>query len=137
ERLDEEAVKGRPLRAEAMKYLEDRSGRAAAEDVGYRLVRTMRLQIRNDIFSTLTAAARLKYPDTKFSPSAQFEGPLWQLVTRQPAHMLDPRYSSWRQSLLASVDETLQALICQCGTFSQCTWEAQNTLSWWHPLSQA
>src|SRR5690606_38964724 len=77
--LDQEAVQGQPLRAEARKYLEDWSGRAAAEDVGYRLVRAMRLQIRDDVFATLTAAARIKYPDTKFSPSAQFEGPLWQL----------------------------------------------------------
>jgi penicillin amidase len=137
ELLDEDAVKGRPLRAEARKYLEDWSARAAASDVGYRLVRAMRLQIRNDVFATLTAAARLKYPETTFSPSAQFEGPLWQLVTRQPAHMLDPRYSSWEEALLASVDAALEALISECRTLSQCTWGAQNTLSMRHPLSQA
>ncbi|HEY0940730.1 MAG TPA: penicillin acylase family protein [Steroidobacter sp.] len=137
ELLDEDALQGRPLRAEARKYLEEWSGRATAEDVGYRLVRAMRLQIRSDVFATLTAAARLKYPDTKFSPSAQFEGPLWQLVTRQPAHMLDPRYASWEEALLASVDASLQSLISECGTLSQCTWGAQNTLSMRHPLSQA
>lgn len=137
ELLDEDAVKGRPLRAEARKYLEDWSARAAAEDVGYRLVRAMRLQIRQDVFGTLTAAARIKYPGTKFSPSAQFEGPLWQLVTRRPAHMLDPRYASWEDSLLASVDAAIQELLQECGALSQCTWGAQNTLSMRHPLSQA
>lgn len=137
ELLDERAVKGQPLRAEARKYLEDWSARAAAEDVGYRLVRAMRLQIRQDIFATLTAAARIKYPDTKFSPSAQFESPLWQLVTRRPAHMLDPRYSSWEDSLLASVDAAIQELLRDCTGLNQCTWGAQNTLAMRHPLSQA
>ncbi|MBM0107940.1 penicillin acylase family protein [Steroidobacter sp. S1-65] len=137
ELLNTDAVKGQPLRAEARKYLEDWSARAAAEDVGYRLVRAMRLQIRKDIFESLTAVARIKYPETKFAPSAQFEGPLWQLITRQPAHMLDPRFGSWEEALLASVDAALQALIAECNTLSQCTWGAQNTLVMRHPLSQA
>lgn len=137
ELLDERAVKGQPLRAEARKFLEDWTARAAADDVGYRLVRAMRLQIRQDIFATLTAAARIKYPDTKFSPSAQFEGPLWQLVTRQPMHMLDPRFRSWDEALLASVDGAIQELLQECTSLSQCTWGAQNTLAMRHPLSQA
>lgn len=137
ELLDEDAVKGRPLRAEARRFLEEWSARAAAEDVGYRLVRTMRLQIRHDVFASLTATARAKYPDTKFSPSAQFEGALWQLVTRRPAHMLDPHYASWEEELLASVDTALKALMQECSSLSQCTWGAQNTLAMRHPLSQA
>lgn len=137
ELLDASAVKGRPLRAEARKYLEDWAARASVEDVGYRLVRAMRLQIRQDTFATLTATARVKYPDTKFSPSAQFEGPLWQLVTRQPAHLLDPRHATWEEALLASVDSAIQELLKECSTLSQCTWGAQNTLAMRHPLSQA
>jgi penicillin amidase len=137
ELIDERAVQGQPLRAEARKFLEDWSARAEADDVGYRLVRAMRLQIRQDVFESLTAAARLKYPKTKFSPSAQFEGPLWQLVTKQPAHMLDPRYPKWDDALLASVDAALKALVRECGSLSQCSWGAQNTLAMRHPLSQA
>ncbi|MDY6945406.1 MAG: penicillin acylase family protein [Pseudomonadota bacterium] len=137
ELLDEDAVKGHPLRAEARKFLEDWAARAAAEDVGYRLVRAIRLQIRQDVFSTLTAPARIKYPDTKFSPSAQFEGPLWQLVTRQPVHLLDPRFAKWDDALLASVDAALQGLLRECSGLNQCTWGAQNTLAMRHPLSQA
>lgn len=137
ELIDQAAVQGQPLRAEARKFLEDWSARAAAEDVGYRLVRAMRLQIRQDVFETLTAAARLKYPNSRFSPSAQFEGPLWQLVNRRPAHMLDPRYPNWDAALLASVDTALKKLVQECGTLAQCTWGTQNTLSMRHPLSQA
>lgn len=137
ELLDKDAVQGQPLRAEARKFLEDWSARADADDVGYRLVRAMRLQIRQDVFESLTAPARLKYPQTKFSPSSQFEGPLWQLVTRRPAHMLDPRHANWDEALLASVDTALHELVNECTTLSQCTWGEQNTLEMRHPLSQA
>ncbi len=70
-------------------------------------------------------------------PSAQFEGPLWQLVTRRPAHMLDPRYASWEDALLASVDAAIRELQRECTSLNQCTWGAQNTLAMRHPLSQA
>lgn len=135
--LDEPALQGRPLRAEARKFIEDWSGRASAEDVGYRLVRAMRLQIRQDVFDSLTATARAKFSETRFSPSAQFEAPLWQLVTQRPLHLLDPRHLSWEAALLASVDTALQELQQECTTLKQCTWGAQNRLAMRHPLSQA
>ncbi len=135
--LNKRALAGQPLRAEARKYIEDWSGRAAAEDVGYRLVRAMRLQIRQDIFESLTASARARFPETRFSPSPQFEGPLWQLVTQRPAHLLDPRHANWNASLLASIDAALQELHEECATLKVCTWGAQNTLNMRHPLSQA
>jgi penicillin amidase len=135
--LDERALAGQPLRAEARPFIEGWSGRAAAEDVGYRLVRSMRLRIRQDVFESLTAAARGRFPATQFSPSAQFEGPLWQLVTQRPAHLLDPRHANWEAALLASVDAALQELHQECATLKLCTWGAQNTLKMRHPLSQA
>jgi len=135
--LNEGALAGQPLRAEARRYIETWSGRAAAEDVGYRLVRAMRLQIRQDVFESLTATARAKFPETTFSPSSQFEGPLWQLVTQRPNHLLDPRHARWDEALLASIDAALQELQQECATLQRCTWGAQNRLSMRHPLSQA
>jgi penicillin G amidase len=137
ELLDGRALRNQLLRAEARTLMEDWSGRAMAEDVGYRIVRTMRLQIREDVFESLTAMARAKFPETKFSPSAQFEAPLWQLVTQRPMHLLDPRFQSWEDALLASVDTALQELQQQCPNLKRCTWGAQNTLSMRHPLSSA
>lgn len=135
--LNQPALQGQPLRAEARKFIQGWSGRAAAEDVGYRLVRAMRLQIRQDVFESLTATARARFAETRFSPSAQFEAPLWQLVTQRPLHLLDPRHQSWEEALLASVDTALQELQQECTTLNQCTWGAQNRLAMRHPLSQA
>jgi len=135
--LDDKALRDRPLRAEARTLIEDWTGRAMAEDVGYRIVRTLRLQIRKDVFDSLTALARAKFPETKFTPSTQFEAPLWQIVTERPLHLLDPRYASWQDALLASIDKSLSELQTECPEIKRCTWGAQNTLAMRHPLSHA
>ena len=99
-----------PLRAQARELIEHWSGRAAVDDAGYRIVRAARSQVRKDVFESLTALARQRFPATKFAPSAQFEGPLWQLVTQRPAHLLDPHYDSWEAALLGSLDRALAIL---------------------------
>lgn len=135
--LDDAALADHPARAQAKQLVEKWSARAAAGDVGYTIVRAFRLQVRKDVFDTLTAAARLKYPQTTFEPSGQFEGALWQLVTQRPAHLLDPRYARWEDWLLASLDVATEALTRDCGELAQCNWGRQNTLSMRHPLSRA
>jgi penicillin G amidase len=139
--IDAQALNDNPARADARRLISNWSGHAAAGDVGYRLVRTIRLQVRKDVFESLTAMARARFPDAHFVPGAQFEGPLWQLVTQRPQHLLDPRYDTWRAALLASVDAVLGQLDEECGNgheaLESCTWGAQNMLSMRHPLSPA
>ena len=135
--LDERALADHPLRAQARALIEGWSGRAAAEDAGYRIVRTARSQVRKDVFESLTAIARKRFPNVKFAASAQFEGPLWQLVTQRPTHLIDPRYPSWEAALLGSLDRTLADLETECEELKRCTWGAENTLRMRHPLSAA
>jgi penicillin amidase len=135
--LDDRAVAGNPLRAQARDLIEQWSARAAADDAGYRIVRATRSQIRKDVYESLTALARQQFPQTKFVPSAQFEAPLWQLVTQRPAHLLDPRYPSWEAALLGSLDRVLDDLQKGCEELQRCTWGEGNTLRMRHPLSAA
>ncbi len=135
--LNDKALAGQPLRAQARQLIEKWSGRAAVDDAGYRIVRAARLQVRKDVFESLTAAARQRYPETKFAPSAQFEGPLWQLVTQRPAHLLDPHYDSWDAALLGSLDRALAELHKECDELQRCTWGESNVLHMRHPLSSA
>lgn len=137
ELLDERALAGHPLRAQARQLIEHWSGRAAADDAGYRVVRVTRSQVRKDVFESITALARERFPQTKFTPSAQFEGPLWQLVTQRPAHLLDPHYDSWDAALLGSFDRALADLEKQCKELQRCTWGEVNVLHMRHPLSAA
>jgi penicillin amidase len=135
--LDERALAGQPLRAQARELVQHWSGRAAAEDAGYRIVRSVRAQIRKDVYESLTALARQRHALTKFTPSAQFEGPLWQLVTQRPTHLLDPRHDSWQAALVGSLDRALATLQEQCKELSRCTWGEGNVLRMRHPLSSS
>jgi penicillin amidase len=135
--LNDVAVAGHPLRAQARQLMQQWSGRAGADDAGYRIVRAARLQIRDDVFESLTAVARAEFPKTPFAPSTQFEGPLWQLVTQRPVHLLDPKYASWDAALLASLDRALAQLQGECKELQRCTWGKRNVLHMSHPLSAA
>ncbi len=135
--LDERALADHPLRAQARALIENWSGRAGADDAGYRIVRGARSQVRKDVFESLTAIARKRFPHVKFEASAQFEGPLWQLVTQRPTHLVDPHYPSWEAALLGSLDRVLADLEKKCEELKRCTWGAENTLRMRHPLSAA
>jgi penicillin amidase len=124
-----------PDRKAARDLVERWSARATTDDVGYGIVRAFRLQVHKDVFGTLTATARLKFPQSDFNPSPQFEGSLWQVVTQRPSHLLDPRYATWEDALLAALDGALDSLKQQCGSLQQCTWGRQNVLAMRHPLS--
>jgi penicillin amidase len=130
-------VNKNPLRKQARDLIEHWSGRAAVDDAGYRIVRAARAQIRKDVYDSLTALARQRYPQTKFTPSAQFEGPLWQLVTQRPMNLLDPHYDSWEAALVGSLDRVLMSLQEECKELRRCTWGEGNVLQMRHPLSGA
>jgi penicillin amidase len=135
--LPENKVKNNPLHKQARDLIEHWSGRAAVDDAGYRIVRAARAQIRKEVYESLTALARQRYPQTKFTPSAQFEGPLWQIVTQRPLNLLDPHYDSWEAALLGSLDRALMSLQEECKELRRCTWGKGNVLQMRHPLSAA
>jgi penicillin G amidase len=126
-----------PLRSQARDFVARWSAHAAIDDVGYRIVRAFRTQARTDVFNALTAPARVEFPTTTFAPSTQFEAPLWQLVSRRPQHLLDPKYRNWEEALLGSLDATLAALVKTCSALERCTWGSANELAMRHPLSTA
>jgi penicillin amidase len=69
--------------------------------------------------------------------SAQFEGPLWALVTERPLHMLDSKFASWDDALRSSMSAALEQMRGECGELKVCTWGARNRLAMRHPLSSA
>jgi penicillin amidase len=135
--LTPDAVQSHAARAKALQQIRNWSAHAATQDVGYRIVRAFRLQVRDQVFNSLIAAARKQSPLAKFQPSAQFEGPLWQMIVDQPAHLLSSTYSNWNEALLHALDQTLAELQSECGSIADCSWGRQNTLVMRHPLSSA
>ncbi|MBU2678270.1 MAG: penicillin acylase family protein [Gammaproteobacteria bacterium] len=137
--LDESVVGGDAELAEYRRLVENWVPRAAAESVGYRLVRAFRLEVERRVFHALMAPARKAYgDDVELRRSNQFEAPLWALVTTRPLHMLPSDYASWQELMVAAVrrnidyyNETFE------GPLSRRTWGEINTAAIRHPLSRS
>ena len=125
-------------RGELRALVERWGGRAAVGSAGYRMVRTFRRVVARDVFAPLTAACREVAPDFRYMDHFnQYEGPLWQLVSRRPPHLLDPRYGSWDALLLAAADEVVALHAEQGPRLADRTWGERNTTAIDHPLSEA
>lgn len=137
EALDPEALRGHPDRQEFRRLVEDWGARAAVDSVGYRLVRTFHALLALDVFPPLTAPVRKLDPEFRYPESfSEFEGPLWELVTERPPNLLDPRYETWNEQILAAVDETV-AYLKRSGPLEGRTWGERNTTAIRHLLSPA
>jgi penicillin amidase len=137
QRLDAQALEGNARRTEARELVNAWKGHAAVDSAGFRIVRAWRDRMRRQVFASLTSAVPHAAPLEELRPPSQFEGPLWQLVSGEPAHLLDPRYPDWRTFELSVLDEVLTDLAEQCETLAACTWGRQNRARFRHPLSRA
>jgi penicillin amidase len=127
-----------PPRAEFKRLVESTwTGRASADSVAYRLVRTFRTNFVRDVMTTLTAPARTIDPTFDYTRSFRGEGPVWQLVTEKPAHLLSPKHASWEAWLLAAVDTSIVELTTDNRQLSAQTWGDANRGQITHPLAGA
>jgi penicillin amidase len=136
--LDGPAVSADPRRAEFRRLVDAWGGRASVDSAGYRLVRAFRTTLAEEVFGAITA--RCKLADARFDYVGQvwrFEGPLWALVTQQPAHLLGAAHRTWNEQLLAAVDRTTSLLLEPGGSLAERTWGERNTSRVQHPLSMA
>lgn len=136
EALTPEAVAADPRRRELRDLVEkDWPGRAAVDSAGYRMVRTFRTFLAGQVFGALTAPCKEAVPEFDYPLSFdQWEAPLWRLVAERPPHLLDPRYETWDDQLLAAVDEVLDYFEPQ-GPLRERTWGERNTAAIRHRLS--
>ena len=126
-----------PQRTVLRTFVVDWGGRAAVDSVGYRAVRTFRLAVRERAFAPLIAACQQADPRFDYGSFRQHEGPLWQLVSRQPPHLLDPRYPDWSALLQDAVDATLAELTADGRPLAIKTWGDGQPIRIQHPFSRA
>ncbi len=112
--------------------------RAAAESVGYRLVRAFRLEVQAQVFYGLTGPIRATYgPDVDLRMSNQFEAVLWALITERPQHLLPGAYADWDELLLDAVRANVRYFNANFeGPLERRTWGERNTARIRHPLSR-
>ena len=137
--LDEEAVEAHPRRARFRDLVENSwTGQASIDSVGYRLVRGYRSFAFEAVYGWLTASCLEADERFRFYSLGQWEGPLWQLVTQKPPHLLDPQYASWTEALLTVVDQAIDYFEQEEDSrLEDQTWGDRNTTRIQHPLSRA
>jgi len=110
--------------------------RAAADSVGYRIVRMFRDQVRENVLAPFAARAAAKWQDFAW-PTAVGEYAAWTLVTRKPAWLLDPKYKDWHALLVDSAHQVADELAQPPGPLAGRTWGERNTAQIDNPLSVA
>jgi penicillin amidase len=113
------------------------TGRADPESVGYRLVRAFRSAVSRLTYGPVNEYVRRSDPDFDFGRANRSEGPLWDLITARPMHLLDARFASWDALLLAAVDDAIDELTADGVALDQQTWGAFNRAIIRHPLGTA
>ncbi|MFZ0790264.1 MAG: penicillin acylase family protein, partial [Chromatiaceae bacterium] len=136
--LTPESSGAAPRRREFRDLLEHTwAGRASTDSVAYRLVKVFRAQAAELAFAPLLEPLREIDSRPPATPGRAMEGALWQLVTRRPAHLLDPHYASWDALLLDAIDRTAAQLTEGGRPLDRRTWGEANTLAMRHPVSPA
>lgn len=113
------------------------TGRASVDSVAYRLIRQFRLEAAELAWAPFVERVRPIAPGFPASPGRALEGPIWALLTTQPAHLLDPKFSDWNALMATAIDETIAALTANGRTLADRTWGEANTLTAAHPISRA
>jgi penicillin G amidase len=134
--IDDASLRAHPGRAEVRRLVEAWDARAGVDSVGYRLVRSFRDQTLEAAWDMVIDALGIP-PEDDVGPPAQFEGPLWQMVSRQPQHLLAREYADWPAFLDAQLDVVIADLGHECPELARCTWGKRNVVRIRHPLSRA
>jgi penicillin amidase len=134
--IDATSARAHPQRAEFRRLVDAWDARAGVDSVGYRLVRSFCDHIEDAAWDMVLTGLAVP-PDYGAGPPLQFETPLWQMVTRQPPHLLARQYADWPAFLDAQLDATIADLSKECPELARCTWGKHNAVRVRHPLSRA
>lgn len=126
-----------PLHRAVSDEVRDWGGHASIDSVGYRLVRGWRLTVIGWMTGALFAEVYAVDPSWTYDDFRD-EHWAWALLTEKPAHLLDPRFQSWRSFELAALDELLHELLAvdTPAELVARTWGDFNVVRVRHPLSR-
>lgn len=112
------------------------TGKSDKEDLAYLIVRQFRIKTRNLVFQSLIESLSEREPLFNYnSARKRWEGPLWQMITERPLHLLPANYKNWDQLLQVSIEQTLNELDEKFGDWEKASWGEFNKVSIQHPMS--
>lgn len=121
--------------ASLRQIVQEWDGEAGVDSVAHRVVRDFRLWVHNEVLSAVFAGCGSLKADVPRRRLHQLEGPLWKLITVQPAHLLPSQHRSWDALLLAGIEAALGS--CQHDSLASCNWGEVNKVRITHPLTRA
>jgi penicillin amidase len=112
------------------------TGRASTDSAAYRIVREFRAHVGELAFAPLVERVRQVDPEYSFNVARGGEGPLWALVSERPLHLLDPKFKTWTDLMVAAADLTTEDAR-KSGGLASYVWGRVNTVRIRHPFSTA
>jgi penicillin amidase len=125
----------------ALRELLDRdwTGDASPESSAYRFTRAFREEVARRVMTFALSECYEADSAFDYTRLRLREGPIWALVTARPLHLLDPRYGSWQDFLLAAADAVIADALtgARGGPLANQRWSDDNVTAYRHPLSAA
>ena len=142
--LTEETIDGRDERALFRDIVAGEwSGQASPDSVAYRLTREFREVVSERVIAFVLSECYETDEAFDYTTVRRRDAPIWMLVTEQPQYLLDPRYATWKEMLLDTVDATIEQAMrdragnLQRGDLRDRVWSEYNVTAYRHPLSGA
>lgn len=111
---------------------------ARIDNRAYSLVRRWQTAVHDRVIHALGAPVRAEFPGFVLDAFPVSQAAVLDLVQRQPLHLLDPRFDSWSDFLLAALDSALDpGADSDAGAVPIQAWGDYNRLAMRHPLSGA
>ncbi|MCL6271963.1 penicillin acylase family protein [Sansalvadorimonas sp. 2012CJ34-2] len=139
--LDAKAMEANDGRVVFKAYIDEWTGRAVVDDVGYRLVRefqdAVKLKVLMNLgryFTLLSNNPEGSVDDGWIQELKKEEVSVLRLLERQPDNWLPPAYGSWNELVLETIDEVISEL-GGVEALPLKTWGERNTARIRHPLS--
>lgn len=124
-------------RTEVIREVQAWEGRAATNSVAYRLTRAFRYRVIERLWEPVFARCAQAVPGFKPNHEPREEQAAWTLLQGRPAHLLNPRFSSYDALLTDALLVVLTDLRRQGLSLPEATWGQRNTLRMQHPLAIA
>jgi penicillin G amidase len=132
--LTDEVVGKNKDRARLRDAIAKWEARAEVDSVSYRLVRRFRAKVVANTLPAIFQPCIEAYPAFSYR-RFNYDPALWQILDSRPGHLLNPRFTSWDDLLVASVDDLLAELKEANVLVEDATWGALNTTRIQHPFA--
>ncbi len=133
--LTPEVVAKKSSRAELRALAAKWEGHASIDSISYRLTRTFRTAVMSRIFTPIFAPC-VDANDNFDWLRLNLETAAWTLLQDQPAHLLNPEFTTWDDLLAAAADDVVTNITKQGVPLDRATWGQRNTARINHPFSR-